>query len=61
MKNENKHEFVVGISDTKCSYLTIAEFEDESNKIKLFDLFNFDDLNSENENKFKIMKFLRRK
>ena len=49
--NESKIEFVIGLHNQTSAFLTIAEFEESNNKIKLFDLIDFA---SEAENKRNI-------
>jgi len=39
--NESKNEFIIGVNNQNSAFLTIAEFEEFNNKIKLFDLTNF--------------------
>lgn len=39
--NESKNEFVIGLNNQTSAFLTIAEFEESNNKIKLFDLIDF--------------------
>ena len=42
LPNESKNEFVIGLNNQTSAFLTIAEYEESNNKIKLFDLINFD-------------------
>ena len=49
--NESKNEFIIGLNNQNSAFLTIAEFEESNNKIKLIDLIDF---SSEAENKKNI-------
>lgn len=53
LTNESKNEFIIGLNNQTSAFLTIAEFEESNNKIKIFDLINFDNI-IEGENKRKI-------
>lgn len=46
--NDTKIEFIIGLNNQSSSFLNIAEFDENSNKIKIFDLINF---NNEEEEK----------
>ncbi len=53
--NDSKNEFIIGLNNQSSAFLTIAEYDDNNNKIKLFDLHNFDD---QIENKRNITKVI---
>lgn len=39
--NDTNIEFIIGLSNQTSSFLNIAEFDENRNKIKIFDLINF--------------------
>lgn len=52
IRNESKNEFVIGLNNQTSSFLTIAEYEESNNKIKIYDLSAFE--NTEAEEKPKV-------
>jgi len=40
--HDTKNEFIIGLNNQSSAFLTIAEYDDINNKIKLFDLLNFE-------------------
>ncbi len=49
--NEVKNEFLIGLNNQKSSFLTIAEYDELNNKIKIVDLIDFEEeaINKEQE------------
>ncbi len=48
--NESKSEFVIGLNNQTSSFLTIAEYEESNNKIKIYDLTAFESEAENNRN-----------